>query len=1176
MRGASGPVALGTPQQRSLLALLLLNANEVVSRDRLIDELWGASPPQSATKLVQVYVSRLRKALAPGGELLVTQARGYLVRVDPDQLDVERFDRLTGEGRAALEAGAPDEAAARLREGLDLWRGAPLADFAFEEFAQPEIARLEELRLGALEDRIDADLALGRSDLVGEIEGLIARHPLRERLRGQLMVALYRAGRQSDALAAFRDARRTLVAEVGVEPGPALRRLEQAILTQDPELDRPTAAEAPPAGAGERVPPTPAQGAAADERDEFVGRRTELEVLDDALDETASGRGGVVLIAGQAGIGKTRLLDEVTRRAREREMTVVWGRCWEAGGAPAYWPWIQSLRAYIRGCDPEQVRSELAGGRAELATILPELGGPADDPPAPSSMDPEAARFRLFEGIGSFLVTAARARPLVLILDDLHAADEPSLLLLRFVAAEAGSAPLLVVGAHRDVELEPTAPLVSVVPELARERRTRQLMLSGLSEAEVARLIEVAGGLEAPERSVEAIHRGTEGNPLFVGEVVRLLSSTGRLDQVGGPGDQALPLPPGVREVIGGRLRRLSDDCGAVLVLAAVLGREFEFTSLVEAGDRSEEAVLDALEEALSAQVISEVPGAPDRLRFAHALIRDTLYAELAAPRRARLHLTVGEALERRYGDDRGSHLAELAHHYCAAGAAGDPAKAVDYARAAGERAVTLFAYEEAVRLFAMSLDALGPRAEATDAVRCELLLALADAQARGGEAREARAAFLEAARLARSAGEPTLLARAAAGYGGRFLWTRALVDERLVPLLEDGLAALGEEDSVLRVQLLARLAAALRGDPARSRRERVCEESIRIARRIGDPATIAYALDAAEAALHGPDTAERRAAEADEIVSLAKQIGDRERLFDGHEHRFWAVWELGDADRRRADLAALTAVAEELRQPAQLWSALSAQAVLAISEGRFADAEALMERAASTGRRALSWSVVSSRHLQEFMLRSERGLLEGLDSEVGELVDEFPSPLIHASVLTFIHARLGHRAEAASILAEVTAHDLADWHVDEEWLASLCLLAEASASLAETAPATTLYELLFPYATSTAVAVPEFAIGPVGRPLGLLATLLGRFADAEGHFEESLRLSARLGARPSLAHTRCDYARMLATREADGDLERARELARHAVNDYRALGMEAFAAQAAELSGRLRTPTAP
>ena len=1156
---------LGTPQQRALLALLLLNANQVVSRDRLIDELWGPSPPPSAPKLVQVYVSRLRKALDPGrvdhgDELLVTQAPGYVLRVPWEEIDLRRFEHLSEDGRRALATGAPALAAETLRQALELWRGAPLADFTFEGFAEAEIGRLDELRLAALEDRIDADLDLGRAELAGELEALIARHPLRERLRGQLMLALYRAGRQSEALAVFRDARERLVEEVGVEPGPALRRLERAILEQDPALDPPATAPGERAAA-EPVPTAP------EATEALVGRQRELAALTAGLDEAIAGRGSVFLIAGPAGIGKSRLLEELAGRARERRTTVIWGRCWEAGGAPAYWPWIQSLRTYVDRRDRDALRAELGAHAGELVAILPELGDVGADPAESSpSSDPEAARFRLFEAVGHFLTRAARTRPLVLVIDDLHAADEPSVLLLRYVATQVADAPLLVVGAYRDVELGRDAPLATVVPDLARERATHRLSLAGLDEVDVGRLIETAAGVRAPPMSVQAIHVGTEGNPLFVGEMARLLAAEGRLDELGASGDRALPLPPGVREVIGSRLGRLSGDCRAVLAHAAVLGREFEFAALVQTGDRSEEAVLDALEEALAARVISEVPGAPDRLRFGHALIRDTLYTDLAGPRRARLHRAAGEALEVRYADDRGPHLAEIAHHYAAAGDAGDPAKAVEYARAAADRAVELFAYEEAVRLHRVAIEALGPESPRTDALRCELLLALGDSQARAGEGDEAKSTFQRAAELARSAGLPKLLARAAAGYGGRMVWTRALADERLVPLLEEGLAAVGEEDSILRVQLLSRLAAALRGEPTRRRRQEVCEESIRIARRIQDPATLAYALAAAESGLVGPDTARRRADEAAEMIAIAKRIGDPERLFDGYEHRYWAAWELGDPDQRAADLSALTAVAEELRQPAQLWSALSAQTVLALSEGRFSEAARLMERASSTGQRALRWNVVSSGRLQDFALRREHDQLEGLELELPGVVHEFPSPLIHGAVLAYVHARLGQPAEANAILADLTGHDLLDWHADEEWLASICLLAEVCAMIGDQARGAYLYELLVPHVSLNAVAIQDVAFGSVDRPLGLLAALGGRSTDAEQHFEQALSMNTRMGADPWVAHTEQEYARMLADGPGPGDGDRARELATRALSGYRRLGMDVHASEAEEL----------
>jgi DNA-binding SARP family transcriptional activator/tetratricopeptide (TPR) repeat protein len=1114
------PVALGAPQQRALLALLLLDANEAVSRDRLVDGLWGDKPPASAAKLVQIYVSRLRKVLEPRDSVLVTRPTGYMLRVAPGALDLDRFEDLAREGREALAAGAPDAAARHLREALALWRGPPLADFTFEPFAAAEIGRLGELRLAALEDRVQADLDLGTPGLTGELELLIARHPLRERLRGQLMLALYRSGRQSEALEAYRETRRSLVDAVGIEPGPELQRLEQAILRQDASLDPPPVAAAPVPAAT-----APLQDAEPPVSD-FVGRAEELRVLLGALDEALAGRGGLVLVAGPPGIGKSRLLDELALRAVRRGARVLRGRCWEAGGAPPYWPWFQSLR---------------------------ELGDPFADVPDAARSSPEAARFALFEAVAELLAGAAATAPLVLVLDDLHAADEPSLLLLQFVAGQV-RAPLLVVGAYRDEALEPDTPLAAVAAELARERATRMLALSGLAPEDVARLIATSAGEQPPERSVAAIYDGTEGNPLFVGEVVRLLSADGRLAGVGDSVAGVLPIPPGVREVIGRRLRLLSDDCRATLTLAAVLGREFSFDALAAVSERAEEALLDDVEEGLRAQVLSELPGSAERLRFAHVMFRDALYGELRGPRRVRLHRDVGAVLEQLYATDRDPHLGELAYHYVAAGEA---AKAVEYARVAGDRAVRLTAYEEAVRLYGMALDAHG---DSADPARGELLLALADAQARAGDDAAAKPTYLRAAELARSADLTELLARTAIGYGGRAVWMRALTDEALVPLLEDAIAAIGEQDSVPRVLLLSRLAAAIRSGESRERRETLTAEAVASARRLGDPTTLASALAAAEAGNSHPGRGPRRLAEAAEIVSLSIATGDDERLVDGHDHAFWAAWELGDPARRAAELAGMIDVSDRLAQPAQLWMAAAARAALSLSAGRFEEAETLIDRAAATGERALRWNATAARKLALFVLRGLQERPTGFEDNLRDTADDFPSPLVHGAVHGGVLLRTGSVPEATAVFAAVCAHDLVDWHLDEEWLFSMSVLAETCHALGDVDRAGRLYEVLSPFAALNAIAVPEVALDSVSRPLGLLATLLGRHDDAERHFEDALEMNTRMGAWPWVAHTESAYAELLAARGGPGDAERAGRLAVSARERYRSLGMEAFA----------------
>jgi len=1140
-------VALGGSKQRSLLALLLVHANETLTTDRLVDELWGERAPANAAKTVQMQISRLRKALAgEAGDgsagVVVTRERGYELRLDPDRVDAHRFERLVSEGRSELAGDHPGRAASVLERALSLWRGAPLAELAYEPFARREIARLDDLRVAALEALIEAKLALGgHAEVVGPLEALIDEHPYRERPRAQLMLALYRCDRQADALQAYQDARRMLVEQLGIEPGERLRELERAILAQDPALHLAAVdAAAEPAGEAPR-------GA-------FVGRERELAELLGGLDDACAGRGRLFLLGGEPGIGKSRLAEELIAHAKARGARVLVGRCWEAGGAPAYWPWVQSLRPYLRDTDADSLRSQLRGGAADVARLLPELREVlADVSPAPR-LKAEGARFRLFDSMTAFLQSAAVTRPLVIVLDDLHAADEPSLRLLQFVARELGESRLLIVGAYRDIDPTLADPLTTTLTELAREPVTRTLGLAGLGEADVAHFIELAApGAPAADLG-RAVHAETDGNPLFVGETVRLLAAERRLEK---PATAPLVIPQSVREVISRRLRRLSDECNRLLTLASVLGREFDLDALARVSGLERDGVLVVLDEGMEARVVSDVPGVFGRMRFAHVLIRDTAYQRLTRSRRVALHREVGEALKVFYSSDLDAHLAELAHHFFESAVGDNGERAVEYARRAGSHAVAMLAYEEAVRLYEMALKALGPAADATVRLRCELLLALADAQGRAGRGPAAKSTYLRVADLARSSRLADMLARAAIGYGGRFLWAHALTDEWLVSLLEDGLSAVGKTDSALRVQLLGRLAAALRHGPSRERRERICEETIAIARRIDDPGTLAYALAAAEAALHAPHTAQRRLIAGGEIVVLASRAGDAERLFDGHEHAFWAAWELGDPDRRAAELASMARVAEELRQPAQFWMLRTGCATLALSQGRYAEAPELIERAATTGEAVLAWHAGSTRRVQLFLLRREQGRLEGFEREVRDHAHEFPSPLKHGAILADVYTRLERTEDAAAILHELTSRGLSDWHVDEEWLVSICLLAETCASLRDTQRAALLYELLLPYGSLNAVAVPDLALGSTSRPLGILATLLGRFDDAGRHFEEAFRMNERMGARPWIAHTQADHARMLLRRNAQGDRDRARKLLLRAQATYNELCMQ-------------------
>jgi DNA-binding SARP family transcriptional activator len=1144
-------LALSGPKQRLLLGVLLLRANEVVSSDRLIEALWGERPPETARKALQMHVSQLRDLLEPGrarggGRVLLTRPPGYELRLEDGELDLHLFEQAVSEARAAAKAGRVDEAALGLREALALWRGPPLADLGFESFVQDDIARLEELRVAALEDRIDADLALGRdAEVLPELESLASEHPLRERVRAQLMLALYRSGRQAEALEVYRDTRGVLVDELGIEPGKQLRELEDAILRQDPVLDRVVTVE----------------GAAPEQsRGTFVGRQRELETLLAGLEDSLAGHGGLYLLVGEPGIGKSRLAEELAGEARSRGAQVLVGRCWEAGGAPAYWPWIQSLRTSIRDTEPKALRPQLGPGAGDLAQLLPELRELFPDLPDPTAPDSEAARVRMFDAATSFLKRAAAAQPLLLVLDDIHAADEPSLLLLRFLARELSDSRLLVIGAYRDVDPTVREPLAPTLAELVREPATHQISLTGLSGTDVADYIELAASSVPPPRLVEAIHDETEGNPLFVTEVVRLLDAEGRrLDAA------ELSIPPSIRSVISQRVGRLSDRCRGMLTLASVLGREFGLDALGQLSELPHDQLLESLDESMTERIVGEVPGSPGRLRFAHALIRDTLYDDLTPARRLQLHTQAGEALEIAYAAHLDPHLAELAHHFFIAAPAASAPKAVEYAGAAGERAVRLFAYEEAVRLYQTALEAMKLDQASTDAPRCDLLLALADAQGRAGDGPGAKSTFLDATEVARLAGLPELFARAALGYGGRFVWARAASDERLVPLLEDGLAALGKGDSVLRVKLLSRLAAALRGEPSRERRERLREEAVDTARRLGDQETLAYAL-AAVVGTQGPERSRKQLAEAGKAVNLAEEIGDKERAFECHEGAFWLAWQLGDPGSRETELMAITGLARELRQPAQLWLATAVEAALALAEGRFAEAEQLIERAAAVGEHAQSWNATVARKLQLFVLSRELGRLEAFEPEVSDSADDFPSPLVHGAVLAYVNARLGRDREAEAVVDELTRHDLSDWHLDEEWLFSICVLAESCVLLGDRRRAGSLYDILLPHRSLNAIAIAEVALDSVSRTLGVLATALGQLEDAMAHFDEALVMDRRMEAWPWVAHTEREYALMLIERGDSGDRKRASDLLASAVASYRELGMGAWGDRAARL----------
>ncbi|WP_448616643.1 BTAD domain-containing putative transcriptional regulator [Modestobacter sp. URMC 112] len=765
---AGHPLALGRPKQRVVLAILLLHAGRVVSLDRLVEEVWGRQAPPQALASVQAYVSHLRRLLephrAPGAPatVIVNQAPGYRIVVGPEDLDAARFETLAQTGHDLLQRDEAARAAETLQRALRLWRGPVLADVGDAPFVQAERARLDDLRLTALEGRLSADLALGRHAVIAaELEQLSAEHPFRERLQGLRMAALYRCGRQAEALQSYQQFSARLREELGLDPGQPLRDLQRDILAQAPHLDR-TAAPAVAVGRRPAAAPGSPDGAVDPAGVALVGRSAQLGVVERALAGTAGGRGRIVLVAGEPGIGKTRLAEEAARRARASGVTVAWGRSDQDAGAPPFWPWTQVLRSLLGDGTAGPLRAGAAAHSVELAPVLPELadGGPRASAPV---VDPEAARFRVCQAATAALRDLASARPLLVVLDDLQWADVASLRLLGHLARTVADTPVVVLVTYRDRTLDGGEPLADTLAELARTAPVDRLELAGLAVADVAQVMASHTGADADDELARLISDRTGGNPFFVLEVIRLLDANGWPGRTPAEATSlvAQQVPAGVRDVLRRRLARLPDQTRTVLLVAAVVGQEFDLDVVRAVTGMDDDDTLSAVELTVSAGLVLEDPATVGRFRFAHALVREAIYGEISRARRARLHARVGQALLDHRSDDADSVL-QLAQHWWLAAPVVGAERAVPHVIAAAERCLDTFAHEEAERQLRRSLDLLATAAPAASRDASELAVRLRLGtllvQLHGSGCEHARVHFSRARELADALGDRSAL----------------------------------------------------------------------------------------------------------------------------------------------------------------------------------------------------------------------------------------------------------------------------------------------------------------------------------------------------------------------------------------------------------------------------------
>ncbi len=896
----------------------------------------------------------------------------------------------------------------------------------------------------------------------------------------------------------------------------------------------------------------------------FVGRARELAALR-TLVPLLEGEGRrIALVGGEAGSGKSRLVRELANATAADGVMVLYGACDSVVRTP-YRPFVEALDQLVRGTDAETLREQLGPSGGELARLLPDLPARVRGLPDPVEADPDTERHRLHSAVCDLLVAAGRRRPLLLVLEDGHWADAPTLLLLRHIARSAPDARLLVLATFRDTETDVPAELAETLADLRRADDVARLKLAGLSEQAIAEFVQRAAGGEEDEALHElatAIHSLTEGNPFLVCELWRALLETGSVSVDEGRVRLARPIeeiatPESVREVVGQRVSRLDAATRDLLELAAVAGQEFELDLLRSGGlDRSE-----PLDAAVRAGMIEEVPARTLGYRFTHELVRRALLDRLTSLRRAELHLQVAEAIEGTGADGR-RRLADLAHHFSAAAPVGGRERALEYNLLAAEAATATLAFGEAVTRLRTALEIGIDDGQ----LRAETQLALGMAHFRAGDSLDALAAFRAAADIAREIGDGELLARAAIGFEDG-CWRPGISDAGALELLEEASAALAPDDSPLRVLLLAGLTRALdfQGDHARAAVVRA--SAIDMARRLDDRPVLATTLMRSYWA-RGETTLEEIRTMLTEARDIAVELGDLELQTEAMEWRVAALMALGQIDTAASELAVVHELASRTRQPFMIHVSEHYGSALALLQGRLQEAEAAAERSREWGRLLTGRDASGIYGIQMFSVRREQGRLREFAPVVRILVQSTGRGSWRPGLAALL-AELGMLAEARRELEAVRGAGLDEFR-QTLWLASLTYLADAARAVGDEAMAELVYPQLLPLAGGSVMIGHGVALyGAADRYLGMLAATLGEHAEANERFEAAAALERSMGARTWVAHTTYEHGRVLL--EA-GEAERAAPLLTEAAGLAEAIVMPTLLARVRAL----RSPEAP
>jgi tetratricopeptide (TPR) repeat protein len=897
----------------------------------------------------------------------------------------------------------------------------------------------------------------------------------------------------------------------------------------------------------------------------FVGRHAELKQLLSGLDVLKTGKGTAFAVSGEAGVGKTRLAAEFTSRARAGGACVVWGRCWEAGGAPSYWPWVEVIRRLV-GED----RVDLGPHGIFLAQLVPELAerfGVASDA-APTPSDPDSARFRMFDAVATLLRRAAERGPLVVVIDDLHAADRASLLLLAFLARSLAECPVLLLGTYRDVDASASPDLAQPLAELGRH--AQRIRLGGLSAGDISLLLRSASGSEPSAALVARIHDATAGNAFFVDEMLRSLAAHESPDDA-----HSLLVPDGVREAVRQRVAALPQDALATLELASVIGREFDATAVALAAQAPLADTLTALDHSVRAGIVVEHARTSGRFLFRHALLRDAVYEALSSAQRLALHQAVGDAFEQLAESAPDRYVGELAHHFLIAAPAGD-ARFVPYVMAAARRALARMAFEEAVALYQRAVDGLG-FVQPDERRRCELLLGLAEAKEWANDTAGSRAVFEQAAEVARRLDATDLFLRAALGVGAVAArkFTAAPRCAAAPELLREALTRIDSGDVIARARLLSRLALHSLTTGQRAEAGAQSLDAVAMARESGDTEALGQALTARHAVLLGPDGIDERRAIALELQELGHRTGNRELLMRGHALHFTVLFELGDLLEAERALAAHRTLTESSGDPFELWVSTVWRAACALHRGEYADAERLANEAYGLVTRVPGLHTDElygpiSYAAQSILLRepSRSGTLD--IEQIRRYRAQFPEASTWRVAWLGFLTKLERVDEVRDELDEVMKHGLGELDRNGSWFATMSYVAEAIEMAGNASHAAVAYALLEPFAERNVTSSHLGSRGSVSHYLALLASTLGRWDDAQRHFDVAIAMNRRMGARPYLARALYDRARLLLRRDV-ADRREVEHLVRQALSDAEELGMTDLGSRCVRLLGEIR-----